>query len=118
MSCFANTPHDNWLESEMDKHYNADSNQVKEEIEDYDDFINDEELLNNISMKYKVIISAQIDVEADSIEEAEQKAIEEFDKRCEESLDKFGLSPHEQLQFDAILDDIQDEEINSLNTKL
>lgn len=46
MSCFANTEYDNWLESEIDKYFNADSNQSKEEIED--DFINNEELINNI----------------------------------------------------------------------
>ncbi len=69
-------------------------------------------------MRYKVIISAQINVEANSKEEAESNAMNEFNDRCSVSLDKFGLSPHEQLQFDAILDDIQDEEIDSLDTKL
>ena len=52
------------------------------------------------------------------VEEAESNAMNEFNDRCSVSLDKFGLSPHEQLQFDAILDDIQDEEIDSLDTKL
>ncbi len=60
-------------------------------------------------MKYKVIISRQVDIEADSKEEAEQKVIEEFDSKTIENFSKYGSLPSRQLQFDAILDSIQDE---------
>jgi hypothetical protein len=76
-------------------------------------------------MKYKVTIIGHIDVEADSKEEAEVNAMNEFDDRCSVSLDKFGLSPHEQLQFHAFetltpeeVFGKSNEEMDSLDTKL
>ena len=60
-------------------------------------------------MRYKVIISAQMDIEADSKEEAEQKAIHKYNKTIDNDYDKFSISYHDQLEFDAILDDIRDE---------
>lgn len=69
-------------------------------------------------MRYKVIISAQIDIEADSKEEAEIKARKKYNKSIDQNCDDFYLKFDENLEFDAILDSIQDEEIDSLDTKL
>lgn len=66
-------------------------------------------------MRYKVIISAQINVEADSKEEAEQKAILKYKEKENFKIEQdptnkhYGEYYHNILEFDAILDDIQDE---------
>lgn len=59
-------------------------------------------ILVNMSKNYRVIISAEITVKADSKEEAEEKAKEIYleDENPTENI----------LDFDAILDDIQDKE--------
>lgn len=57
-------------------------------------------------MRYRVIISGEIDIEANSKEEAENKVVINLDKQ-------FMLenkSSTSILEFDAILDDIQDED--------